>query len=203
MGNQGWGIKDPGSFLKRQIMDEKERTLHFVCTRDQAWNLTKEHQRFWASNCGCREGREGGCRRSRMDLCLMFRDDIGSSGSGKREVFLNEVKEFFHEAEEKHLVTRPFRDEETRRRIEGICFCCDDCCGYFLDADEVCDKGDLVEKTGSLECTNCGDCAEACYFGARKMEGNDLVVNHDSCYGCGLCLDVCPEDCIQMVPRER
>jgi ferredoxin len=184
------------------MMNDTEAAFHFVCTRDQARDLVKKFDRFWASNCGCREEREGGCRRSRMDLCLMFRDDIaGSGGSGKREVYLEDVKEFIREAEEKHLVTRPYRDEETRTRVDGICFCCDDCCGYFLDPDDVCDKGDLIGKTQTEGCTNCGACVEVCYFGARKMEGDDLIVNREECYGCGLCLDVCPEECIEMVPR--
>jgi ferredoxin len=185
-----------------EAMNDTEAAFHFVCTRDQALNLVKKFDRFWASNCGCREDRERGCRRSRMDLCLMFRDDIvGSGGSGKREVFLEDVKEFLHEAEEKHLVTRPYRDEETRTRVDGICFCCDDCCWYFVNKDEVCDKGDLIEKTQTEGCSNCGACVEVCYFGARKMDGDSLAVNREECYGCGLCLDVCPEECIEMVPR--
>ena len=89
-------------------MNDTEAAFHFVCTRNQARELVKKFDRFWASNCGCRAEREGGCRKSRMDLCLMFRDDIvGSGGSGKREVFLEDVMEFIREAEEKHLVTRP------------------------------------------------------------------------------------------------
>lgn len=182
-------------------MNDQERSFHFVCTRDQAWELVKKHDRFWASNCGCRESREGGCERSRKDLCLIFREDIGASGSGKREVGREEIKEFFHEAEEKHLVTRPYRDEETRTRADGICFCCDDCCWYFVKADEVCDKGDLIERTDMDACTQCGMCVEICYFGARKMEDDKLVVDREKCYGCGLCVEVCQIACIEMMSR--
>jgi ferredoxin len=133
----------------------------------------------------------------------MFRDDIeGSGGSGKREVSLAEVAEFLREAEEKHLVTRPFRDEGTRTRVDGICFCCDDCCGYFLGEDEPCDKGDLIEKTDMGSCTHCGACADVCYFGARQMRDGELAVDREKCYGCGLCVDVCPVECVEMVRRK-
>lgn len=173
-----------------------------MCTRDQARNLVNKFGRFWVSNCGCREGRDVQCQRSRTDLCLMFRDDLEPSGTGMKEASRSEMEEIFQEAEEKHLVTRPFWDEETKTRIDGICFCCDDCCGYFLDPDEVCDKGNLIEKTQTEECCNCGTCVEACYFGARKMERDDLVVNREECYGCALCPEVCPEECIEMVRKD-
>lgn len=182
-------------------MNEKDLALHYVRTRDKAWELVNEHSGFWVSNCGCRESR-GKCDRSRMDVCLMFREDSTPSGSGFKEISRIEVKEIFKEAEEKHLVCRPFRDEKNMKETEGICFCCDDCCGYFLETNEKCDKGDLIEKTDLDECSNCGVCVEVCYFGAREMDSEALIINKDNCYGCGLCLDVCPEDCIGMVSRK-
>ncbi|MEE9490839.1 MAG: 4Fe-4S binding protein [Dehalococcoidia bacterium] len=33
------------------------------------------------------------------------------------------------------------------------------------------------------------------------MNEEELVVEKEHCYGCGLCVDVCPESCIQMVYR--
>ncbi len=183
-------------------MNENKPAFHFVCTHDQARELVRKNHRLWASNCGCRESKDGGCQRSRMDLCLMFRDDLEASGSGKREITASDVEEFFQEAEEKHLVTRPFRDDEARTRVDGICFCCDDCCWYFTREEEVCDKGDLIERTEMESCTNCGICADICCFGARKMEDGELAVDRDQCYGCGLCVDVCPVECVEMVARE-
>ena len=99
-------------------------------------------------------------------------------------------------------MTRPFRDDETRQRTEGICFCCDDCCWYFLNPEEEpCEKGRYIEKTSMGDCIDCGACVEACYFKARAMDADTFTVDRDNCYGCGLCLDVCPVDCIEMVPR--
>lgn len=183
-------------------MNEKELAFHYVCTWEEARKLVSHHHRFWVSNCGCRENR-GKCDRSRVDVCLMFKGDIvGSGGSGKKEISLAQLEEIFREAKEKHLVTRPFRNENDMTETDGICFCCDDCCGYFLDPAEICDKGIFIEKTELDKCTNCGICVDVCYFRARKMEGGELALERDSCYGCGLCVDVCPEDCLEMVPRD-
>jgi NAD-dependent dihydropyrimidine dehydrogenase PreA subunit len=132
----------------------------------------------------------------------MFTDDIGSSGSGLKEISRAEVEEILSEAREKHLVPRPFRNQSDKTKADGICFCCDDCCGYFLDAEAVCDRGSLVERTDMERCAACGTCADVCYFDARRIEGITLAVEQDSCYGCGLCVDVCPQECVEMVGRE-
>lgn len=181
--------------------NNQELAFHYVCTRDQARELLRNHDRFWVMNCGCREAR-GQCARSRMDVCLMFKGDIAGSGSsGVKEISRVQVEDIFKEAEDKHLVTRPFRNESNMAETDGICFCCDDCCGYFLDPEEVCDRGALVESTDSDRCTSCGTCAEVCYFNARELEHDDLKVDPGNCYGCGLCIDVCPEGSVRMVPR--
>ena len=174
--------------------------MHYVCTREELREVLKEYSRFWVSNCGCREGNEAGCKRSRSDVCLLLAGEIGASGSGKKEVTRTDVEAMLTEAEEKHLVTRQFRNAD-RTRVDGSCFCCDDCCGYFLDPKEKCDKGAMLETTKVEDCTDCGACADVCFFRARKMANGKLLIDRDQCYGCGLCRDVCPIGCIEMSPR--
>jgi ferredoxin len=180
-------------------MSQAEPAMHYVCTHTAARDLIKAHNRFWVSNCGCREKGKG-CARSRMDVCLMFNPDDPGSGSGKREAAFVEVMGILQEAQEKQLVARPYRNAD-RSGIDGICFCCDDCCGYFLDPAESCDKGVLAAQTDFDLCNQCGACESACYFNARKMTGEGLTVDDMLCHGCGLCLAVCTEDCIRMVER--
>ena len=108
---------------------------HEVWTMEELLAVIPKQGKYWVSNCGCREGKDDGCKRSRKDVCLVFRGDIGSSGSGKKEVTPADVDAILMEAEEKHLVTRPFRNDD-RTDVDGSCFCCDDCCGYFLDPKE-------------------------------------------------------------------
>ena len=106
------------------------------------------------------------------------------------------------EATEKKLVARPFRDFETTTRTVGVCFCCHDCCAYFLaPGDEPCNRGRFIESTAMDSCIHCGDCVDICYFKARTMHDGELVVDHDTCYGCGLCVEVCQPECIEMVER--
>jgi Pyruvate/2-oxoacid:ferredoxin oxidoreductase delta subunit len=180
-------------------MADQAIPIHYVSTLDEGRELAARHDRFWVMDCGCRLER-GSCSRSRIDVCLFFQDANPGWGSGKREVTPKEVAELFAEARTKHLVSRPFRND-ARTDTEGICFCCDDCCGYFLHPHEVCDRGKLMEQTDRGACTDCGLCPDLCHFGARKTVEGKLLVLHENCYGCGLCLDVCPEACIEMVRR--
>jgi ferredoxin len=182
-------------------MPKSDIPIHYVCTLDEAKMLCDAYTQFWVSDCGCREGNKEGCARSRIDVCLMFSAGQGASGSGKREITKKDVAAILVEARDKNLVARPFRSDD-RTAIDGICFCCDDCCGYFLDPKEICDKGALIEKTDKKICTQCGACVPACYFKARSMNGEKLAIDRERCYGCGLCAGSCPADCIEIIKRK-
>jgi ferredoxin len=187
-------------------MSETGIPIHYVCTLEEGRRLIERQTRFWVSNCGCREGNPQGCRRSRIDVCLFWAEHDAGSGTDKHPVTRVEVEAILAEAQAKRLVTRPFRNE-ARTDTDGICFCCDDCCGYFQDRDAggnpkyACDKGELVETTRMEECTHCGECAPVCYFNARRMRDGRLELDRGQCYGCGLCVDVCPAGCITMTRR--
>ncbi len=181
--------------------------MHYVSTLDEARELVEKHEKYWVSNCGCREPK-GECKQSRMDVCLYFIDYMEPTGSGFHEVDRVFVDGIFAEAIDKHLVPRPFRDidQQTKKILPvtaGICFCCNCCCGYLTSpgAKDSCDKGKFIENTDLDSCSNCEACTEVCYFGARKMEDNDLVVIKENCFGCGVCVEVCPTLCIKMNRR--
>lgn len=127
--------------------------------------------------------------------------EMHAGGAGWKHVTREDAANLLKVAKSNRLATRPFRDYESRQRTEGICFCCDDCCEYFLNPEEICEKGRLIEKTAVGDCIDCGACAEVCYFKAREMDADKLVVDREKCFGCGLCRDVCPVDCIEMVSR--
>lgn len=181
-------------------MGEDRRPMHFVCTWDEAAQLIDKQEHFWVCNCGCREGK-GGCRRSRTDVCLTFDFGATVTGSGRRQISRDEADAILDEARTTYLVARPFRDDATRTVTEGLCFCCSDCCGYFLNPEEVCDKGKFIEKTDVDGCTVCGDCEDVCHFKARLIIDDEMLIESDNCYGCGLCEAVCPTACIELVPR--
>lgn len=46
------------------------------------------------------------------------------------------------------------------------------------------------------ECTQCGECAEACRFDAIPVTDGKYIIDPLSCEGCGYCARVCPADAI-------
>lgn len=172
--------------------------VHHVSTFAEARALVDAAPSFALSHCGCRE-RKGGCDRSKTMVCLQF-GDREATGSGRHPIAREEALAHLDYARKQLLIPRPFKDEATRTVVEGICFCCDDCCSYFVEG-EACDQGALVERTDLDRCNGCGACEPVCHFGARAMGSDGLELDRDACFGCGLCLEVCPEGCIEMVAR--
>lgn len=186
----------PRGFRKEMAVSGDDLHFHYVATHGEAAEHIAAHDRFWVSDCGCRED----CKRSRIDVCLFFAPEMGGTGGNFHEVDRAFAAGILKEAEEKRLVARPFRYEDDKSRTQGICFCCDDCCYYFTQGG-TCDPGAFVETTAMAACTHCGGCEPACYFHARLMKEGELRVARDKCFGCGLCVDVCPEKCIAMTAR--
>jgi hypothetical protein len=178
-------------------MAGSEPALHYVCTWDEAAELLATHEAFWVSPCGCRES-HGGCIRSRHDVCLQFHPRTAADPTGIRPISREEAEGILQEARAIPLVTRPFRGWEDRTVTEGICFCCDDCCGYFRNREERCDRGRFVQSTRRRECNDCGECVEVCLFGARAMTAGRLDLTNEDCYGCGLYVSHCPLGSIEM-----
>ncbi|WP_161490688.1 4Fe-4S binding protein [Methanonatronarchaeum thermophilum] len=54
----------------------------------------------------------------------------------------------------------------------------------------------FVDVSG--DCTLCNACANACQTGALIRKDNELVFRHERCTGCGLCIEVCPEDAVDI-----
>lgn len=173
---------------------------HSVCTKDEARALIESRERFIIADCWCRLER-GRCVRSPMDVCLHFREHDSVNPSGRHEAGREEALDLVEEARKQALVSRPFSVGEDGG-VDGICFCCDDCCVFFTGRDPgQCDRGTMIERTIEGCCSSCGMCETVCRFGARVMDAGQLIVTRSLCWGCGLCADTCENGCIEMVPR--
>jgi ferredoxin len=174
---------------------------HFVCTKDEARETAGAMERFWVSICWCRE-EKGKCLRSPMEVCLSFREDAPVNPAGKREISKDEALNLIEDARGWGLVSRAFTRKAGDGQLDGICLCCDDCCSFFTErSDDKPARGRFIESTIEGCCSSCGMCERACRFEARQMDAGELIVIRHRCYGCGVCADTCPTNCIEMVPR--
>ncbi|WP_290924154.1 RnfABCDGE type electron transport complex subunit B [Halodesulfovibrio sp.] len=50
-------------------------------------------------------------------------------------------------------------------------------------------------------CLGYGDCVKACPFDAMYIENDLVVIDPDKCVACGACINVCPNQVLEMIPR--
>jgi Pyruvate/2-oxoacid:ferredoxin oxidoreductase delta subunit len=94
--------------------------------------------------------------------------------------------------------------------IEAICNCERRYCTYWMNrfrsgVPEYVLKGHFVARLDPHTCVTCGDCWDRCQFGAIHYSATSDNVDIDAtlCMGCGLCASACPNNAIEMVPREE
>lgn len=88
----------------------------------------------------------------------------------------------------------------------AICSCCSCCCHElralieFGYSDQVI-RSDFVAEHDVDACAMCGNCVDACHFGAFGETVEGIALDADKCFGCGVCVISCPSDAIELVPR--
>ena len=53
------------------------------------------------------------------------------------------------------------------------------------------------------KCSGCGQCVEACLFGALSLVDEKMVRDEDKCMSCNSCLYVCPEGVFYLTPQAQ
>jgi dihydroorotate dehydrogenase (fumarate) len=61
----------------------------------------------------------------------------------------------------------------------------------------------IREASRCLACgcgVGCGRCYQVCIYSGVDLLGDKYVINEKNCDGCGLCVEICPNEAISMVP---
>jgi len=83
------------------------------------------------------------------------------------------------------------------------------CSPYYqrirLGIDSPFHKGHSAASIDLTKCTQCGACQEVCSFNIPSFDGESsiMIIDKESCFGCGVCAKHCPEGAIELRFLER
>ena len=174
-----------------------------IMPHEQARELVKDQKKFLVAPCICRREHEmsgEGCDKPR-ESCLVFgwgADYYLRNGLG-REIDLVETLDILTLAEEAGLVLQPSNAE----RIVNICTCCGCCCQVLKSFKRHPAPARIVSSSYRAvfdpeACVSCGVCLDRCQMDALEMSGEEIVFNPERCIGCGLCVTTCPSGALSL-----
>lgn len=164
-------------------------------------------------DCPCRLSRENPCQP--LDVCLavgkMTADFWMEHGEKyhARRVSQEEALEIVRAGRDRGEITTAWFKVATGGRTGVICSCCSCCCGALegmriaqstragRDLSNIVASG-YVAVADPGKCDACGECVDACMFGARILEGETVSTDRELCMGCGICQAKCPTGAVTM-----
>jgi ferredoxin len=175
-----------------------------ILPSEQTITYLREAGRLALTDCACRV-HYGRCDKPTR-VCLLFDDaaERALGTDGARGISAEEAERTIQIADEAGLVHMTLYAPQDRPF--AVCNCCSCCCHDLQllirhGRADLTVRSDYAAETNADECVQCGRCVERCMFGARRIEGGKLAYDPATCYGCGLCVSVCPTDATSMTLR--
>jgi len=179
-----------------------------IVSKEEAYSWIEKASSILCSICYCRDTFKH-CFGSLFN-CLRISDvELFQIADGKKAklVSITQAKEIIDESEKNgmiHLIAWC-----NHPHIYAICNCCNCCCIAYqiwdrYRIDSALQKGDMRALQSETICTNCGRCVKECRFGAiNQLLSGKVEFHPEKCFGCGICRQVCEDNAIELVKRNR
>ena len=201
-----WLEKGEIDFSSRVIpVKESLEGQQWVLPSQQAIEIIRNYSYIALNSCVCRTHYQR-CDKPR-EVCLVF-DDYGKMFVDKglaRQINVEDAEKTLEAANREGLVHLSLYRPD--HKLFALCSCCSCCCHDLQlvlkhGRTHLMIQGDYLAVNDDDACVNCGACVDRCVFGARIMNGDMFEYEQGKCYGCGLCLSVCPMNAIRLVRKE-
>jgi NAD-dependent dihydropyrimidine dehydrogenase PreA subunit len=163
--------------------------------------IIKKARRVAVQRCTCRV-RERRCNNP-LETCISLNDlaDYVISRDIGREISVEKAFKIINNCENLGLVHQTVNSDTP----DVICNCCPCCCSFlrsiiYYGKKASSAKSRYMATFDKEKCNTCKDlvCVEKCVFGGITKRDGKLYINHNMCWGCGLCASVCPKNAVKM-----
>ena len=184
-----------------------ETVMPFKVARDV---ILKANDTVAVGSCPCRENVEKPCIPPTQQVCMFVGDPFASfiaeQNPKYRKVSLDEAVNVLEFSHKKGFVHCAYFKKETGNRFGMICNCCSCCCLGVKMWNMLGGMVPILAPSGYVaevndDCNACAACADkTCNFNAITIDDKKqkAVIDLAKCMGCGVCVDVCPAEAIQL-----
>ncbi len=186
-------------------INESLDSVKWVIPTEQVLDILRNARSFALAECECRKHYQR-CNGP-LEVCFIF-NEIGEGMVERgqaRQVDFAEAENILRKANDNGLIHLSLYRPD--HEVYALCSCCP-CCCHDLQIIKNYSRYDLMVQSEYLsqndhdKCSNCGQCVDRCYFDARVSIDGQMQYKLMKCYGCGLCVTVCPDLAISMKPAD-
>lgn len=182
-------------------LENLEKIIPYSRARDI---ILKNPDHIVALECPCRSAREHPCLP--LDVCLIVGEPFASfviehHPRRSRWISSEEAVKILQDEDARGHVHHAFFKDAMLGRFYAICNCCGCCCGAIQsqrNGTPMLASSGYVARVDEDLCLGCGDCQEACQFGALTLDQFVSSVDETLCMGCGVCVNHCPQGALSL-----
>ncbi|MHA1535646.1 MAG: ATP-binding protein [Promethearchaeota archaeon] len=204
-----------GDEINLSINEEIEVPEEVILPIQKVEELIEKFDDISVGHCFCRHHRDllgKPCKHTDLrENCFTFGKSaryIAEQGFG-RSISKEEALDIMKKSEDDGLVHKAFHPHSDISKAEtSICNCCKDCCGtlewWRMGIVALINSTNFLSQIDPDSCSGCGVCVEKCPVDAIELnDSNIAVVNAEYCFGCGVCAHFCPENAITLLEGMR
>ena len=156
-------------------------------------------------DCPCRSSRAEPCLP--LDVCLIVGEPFASlvlstHPDKARAITSMQADEILSQEHARGHVHHAFFKDAMLGRFYAICNCCGCCCGAMQsmrNGTPMLASSGYVSQPDPELCIGCGECTDACPFGALAVVDGAAFVDGAKCMGCGVCIQACEMGALRLV----
>ena len=202
-------FKNKPQLMQVVPIEQEIQATHEALPYEKVSSIIETGQSFMVQDCICKKEKgllDNPCDRP-LEVCLAIApvEGVFDNTAYGRQLTREEAYTLIKECEENALVHLTWNVESGHF---FICNCCGCCCGVLRSMNEwgisEAVNSNYYAEIDPEACSACGTCAdERCQVNAIA-EGDDAYsVIKEKCIGCGLCIDTCPSEAIQLIRKQE